>query len=180
MTQTSNTAQTATTLAAAHGDWRLDPTGTTVKLQTKSMWGLAKVKADFKATAGSASVTTDGAVTGSMTIDAASVSTGIKKRDDHLRSADFLEVDKYPSIAYTVRAVTVTADNKAKVDGELTVRGVTRNLALEATVADASPDALTLVAEVDLDRADWQITWAKMGARLDNHLVIRARFAKAE
>ncbi|MFZ5594341.1 MAG: YceI family protein [Pseudomonadota bacterium] len=66
-----------------------------------------------------------------ITIDAASVDTGHKKRDDHLRSPDFLNVAEFPEIAYKSTKVTFNGPSKATVDGNLTIAGVTKPVRLD-------------------------------------------------
>lgn len=63
-------------------------------------------------------------------IDAASVDTGFQKRDDHLRSPDFLNVVEFPEITYKSTKVVINADKSAVVDGNLTIAGVTKPVRL--------------------------------------------------
>lgn len=65
-----------------------------------------------------------------VTIDAASVDTGFQKRDDHLRSPDFLNVAEFPEITYKSTQVTLKDDGSATVQGSLTLAGVTKPVAL--------------------------------------------------
>lgn len=164
--------------AAAAGSWKLDPVATTIELRTKAMWGLAKVKAHFKAIEGSAVVSEDGRVSGTIVIDARSVDTKNSKRDTHLRSGDFFEVEKYPSFTYSVTGASPAAGGKTKLNGTFTVRDQTRPLDVLATTTENGPDRVTITAETELDRSQWGLTWAKMGAGLHNQLVITAQFTR--
>src|ERR1700678_135527 len=92
---------TAADLSAYAGSWTLDPSQTSIEFHTKAMW-VANVKGAFKAIEGSGTVGADGTVGGSIILDAASVDTKKKKRDDHLRTADFFEVSAFPTITFTV------------------------------------------------------------------------------
>lgn len=65
-----------------------------------------------------------------ITIDAASVDTGFPKRDDHLRTPDFFNVAEFPEIKYKSTKVTITGDNAATVEGNLTITGVTKPVTL--------------------------------------------------
>ena len=85
MVTTNHPTDVTGLLGGATGTWALDPSATTIELHTKAMWGLVKVKANFNALSGSATVTA-GAVNGALVIDAASVNSGNKKRDAHLRT----------------------------------------------------------------------------------------------
>jgi polyisoprenoid-binding protein YceI len=107
------------------GSWTLDASRSEVRLKTTSMWGLAPVKGVFRQVAGNGTVTPDGDVTGTITVTAASIDTKTKKRDQHLRSADFFDVDNYPLITFAVHQVKPSGSGVTVV-GSLTVRGRTR------------------------------------------------------
>jgi polyisoprenoid-binding protein YceI len=141
------------------------------------MW-LMNVKGAFKAIEGSGAVGADGSVSGSIVLDAASVDTNKKKRDNHLRTADFFEVDTYPTITFEVTNAHPKGAGKVELPGELTIHGATRPVTLLADV-DVTGSSATVSAEADIDRSAWGLTWAKMGAGLANHVVINARFTKA-
>ena len=81
------------------GAWTLDGARSSVGLSSKSMWNMVKVKGRFTQVTGAAAISAAGEATGTITVAAASVDTGIKKRDDHLRSADFFDAAKYPDIS---------------------------------------------------------------------------------
>lgn len=164
-------------LPVAGTTWRLDPAATTVELHTKAMWGMAKVVATFAATEGSGVVAEDGTLTGSLVIDAASVDSGQKKRDQHLRTADFFDVATYPTFVYAATGARVEAGGAITITGNLTAHGVTESLDVRGSVATAG-DTVTITGEADLDRSRWGIDWTKMGARLDNHLVVTAVFTR--
>jgi polyisoprenoid-binding protein YceI len=66
-----------------------------------------------------------------VTIDVNSINTNVAKRDEHLRSADFFDVAKYPSMTFTSKKVAKAGANKLKVTGDLTLHGVTREVVLD-------------------------------------------------
>jgi polyisoprenoid-binding protein YceI len=168
--------ETTVDLSAFAGSWTLDPSQTSVEFHTKAMW-VVNVKGTFKAIEGGGTVGADGGVTGSIVLDAASVDTRKKKRDDHLRTADFFEVNSFPTITVTVTGAHPKEAGKVDLTGTLTIHGTTRPLALRADVSVTEVSA-TVSTEVDIDRSEWGITWAKMGAGLKNHVVINARFTR--
>jgi polyisoprenoid-binding protein YceI len=97
-------------------------------------FGLAHHGGKFTTTTGN--VTLDAAKkTGSadITIDVASVNTGVPKLDDHLKSPDFFDVAKYPTITYKSRAFNFDGANLASIDGDLTIHGVTKPVKLTVT-----------------------------------------------
>jgi polyisoprenoid-binding protein YceI len=169
--------ETKADLSAFAGSWTLDPSQTSIEFHTKAMW-VTNVKGTFKAIEGSGTVDADGKVAGSIVVDAASVDTRKKKRDNHLRTADFFEVDSFPTITFTVTGAHPKDVGKVDLTGTLTIRGTTRPVALLADVSVTDASA-TVSAETDIDRSEWGLTWAKMGAGLKNHVVIKARFTRA-
>lgn len=127
------------------------------------MWGLARVKGAFADVTGEGEVGADGSARGSVTLDAASLDTGHAKRDAHLRSADFFDTDHYPTLVFTADSATPDARGNVEVAGRLTVHGTTRPLVFSARTTESTATAVTLTAEIDVERADFGITWNKGG-----------------
>jgi polyisoprenoid-binding protein YceI len=169
--------QSATDLSLVTGTWTLDPAKTTIEFHTKAMWVL-KVVGKAKATSGSATVDPDGSIAGTLVIDAASVDTGNKKRDTHLQSDDFFEVIKYPTMTYTATSGTLSPTGTLELQGNLTIHGQSRPINLTAE-ANTTGDTATVSAEFDIDRSEWGISWAKMGAGLQNRVVVTAHFVRS-
>jgi polyisoprenoid-binding protein YceI len=163
-------------LSAFAGSWSLDPGHTSVVFLTRAMWVL-NVRGAFKAIEGSATVGADGSVSGSIVLDASSVDTKKKKRDDHLRTADFFEVDAHPTITFSLTDAHPKGAGTVELTGTLTIRGTSRPITLIAEVS-ATDGSATVSSEFDIDRSEWGLKWAKMGAGLQNHVVINARFTK--
>jgi len=102
-----------------------------------------------------------------VTIDAASINTGGEDRDSHLRSADFFDVAKYPTITFVSTGVTPQGPRKATVKGNLTMHGVTKPVTLEAEVLGFSPDPWGgyrggFEARTQINRMDYGVSWSKM------------------
>jgi polyisoprenoid-binding protein YceI len=168
---------TTSDLSRFTGTWALDPERTSVTFRTQAMW-VVPVKGTAKALAGGAEITPDGAVTGTLVIDAASFDTKNRKRDDHLRSEDFLEVAKYPTIVFKVTGGRPAGGDLVEISGLLTVHGQTQSMTLQAEVGGSGNSAM-VSTEVEIDRRLWGVSWAKMGARLKNQVAIRAHFDRA-
>ena len=83
------------------GTWTLDPNRSTIEFRTKAMWILT-VNGTLRVTEGSGTVDGDGRVTGRLVVDANSIDTKNKRRDEHLRTADFFEVQNYPIMVFDV------------------------------------------------------------------------------
>lgn len=76
----------------------------------------------------------------SVEIDTASVSSNHAERDKHLRNADFLDVDKFPKSTFVSKKVEPAGDGKAKITGDLTLRGVTKEVVIDAAYVGGGPD----------------------------------------
>jgi polyisoprenoid-binding protein YceI len=176
MASTNNS--TAGALSRYTGTWRLDPAKTTVDFRTKAMWVLP-VKGIAKALSGEAQIGADGDAKGTLVIDAGSFDTKNKRRDDHLRTADFFEVVKYPTITFTADSVRSTGAGHLEVDGVLTVHGRSQPVTLKAEVSADGGSSATVATEVEIDRSLFGLSWSKMGAGLKNQVTIRAHFNRA-
>ena len=164
-------------VAGISGKWNLDAAQTTIEFHTKAMW-VFSVKGRFRALSGEGTVDDSGAVVGSLTFDAASVDTGNRRRDNHLRSADFFEVQTHPTFTYEVSRATLSGPGRATLDGLLTIKGTTRPLQVPVSFSRTG-DAADVEAEVaDIDRREWGLTWAKMGAGVHNRLLVHAHFVR--
>jgi polyisoprenoid-binding protein YceI len=99
-----------------------------------------------------------------VTIDAASIDTQVADRDAHLRSADFLDVERYPQLAFRSTRVEKAGGAGYRVTGELTLRGVTREVVLDAEFAGTGKDPwgnerAGFSARTSLDRRDFGLVW---------------------
>lgn len=151
------------TVAVQTGLWQLDASASTVALKHRTMWNLVTVKGVFAAVSGGGEVGPDGAVTGVLTLDAASLDTKNAKRDAHLRGADFFDADHHREITFAVRAAELAADSTVRVSGRLTVRGISRPTSFTARLTAADADALTLDAEFTVDRSEFGLGWNQLG-----------------
>ncbi|WP_089104209.1 YceI family protein [Streptomyces hyaluromycini] len=151
------------TVTVETGLWQLDPTASAVAVRHKTFWGLVAVKGTFAGVTGRGEVTADGAATGSVTIDAASLDTKNKKRDEHLRSADFFDAANHPEITFAVRGAERGPGDAVHVDGQLTVRGISRPQQATAKLVSADADGLTLEVEFTVVREEFGVTFNQMG-----------------
>ena len=161
------------------GAWTLDGAKSSVGLRTKSVWGLVKVNGVFGQVTGAAVISAAGEATGTITVAAASIDTGVKKRDDHLRSADFFDAAKYPDITFSATSVTLSGEN-ATVAGTLTVRDQTRPVTVGGAVSANGTDEISLDAELPVNRSQYGMSFNQLGMMsLDNIITIHAVFTKA-
>jgi polyisoprenoid-binding protein YceI len=160
------------------GPWTLDPARSTVHLRSKTMWGLVPVKGAFGQVSGEGVVAADGDVSGTLTVASASIDTRVKKRDEHLRSADLFDSATYPHFTFTAERLTLTSD-AATVAGTLQVRDRTRPLTFPATVTESADGTVQINAQVAIDRSDFGLTWNQLGmASMKNTLTISAAFTR--
>jgi polyisoprenoid-binding protein YceI len=160
---TTTSAVTATDLLVrSTGKWTLDPNQSRIDVAHRTLWGLVKVKGRFAGLDGHGHVDPDGFVSGSLSIEAASIDTGNKKRDDHLRSEDFFKVRTNPHITFEADTIQAEATGLL-VEGVLTAGGVSRLLRVPVVIRDTTEDAVTLEADVEIDRRDHGMTFNQMG-----------------
>ncbi|MEU2003144.1 YceI family protein [Rhodococcus sp. NPDC019627] len=164
-------------LSTLAGSWTLEPSRTSITFHTKGLW-IFGVTGSFHAVEGTATVGDDGGITGRLVVDATSLNTKNGKRDEHLRSADFFDVEKYPTIVFTAAGARPADPGHVHLDGDLTVHGQTRPLTVSAEVV-ATDDTATVSAEIHLDRSNWGMTYTKKGSRLATRVVVNAVFVKS-
>jgi polyisoprenoid-binding protein YceI len=146
--------------------WELDPAHSTAAFEIKHMM-LSTVRGEFGALTGSIAVTGGDVTTAvvTATIDVNSIDTRVAQRDTHLKSADFFDVAKYPTITFKSKQVTKTSAGTLKVTGDLTMHGVTKEVVLEVegpTPEMKDPWGNTRVgvhATTVLNRKDFGLTW---------------------
>jgi polyisoprenoid-binding protein YceI len=127
-----------TATAVPTGTWNLDPSHSKVGFSVKHL-GIATVRGEFKTFEGKVEVADDGTITASGTVDTASVNTAEDARDEHLRSADFFDAEKYPQITFTSTAIKADGD-ELEITGDLTLHGVTKPVTLKAEVTGTEED----------------------------------------
>ncbi len=100
------------------------------------------------------------------TIQASSINTGNKDRDDHLRSEDFFHVAEYPTLSFVSTGVEMTGENTAKLMGDLTIRGVTKpvvlDLEINGMVDFMGTTKAGFEAKTKINRKDFGLTWSKV------------------
>jgi polyisoprenoid-binding protein YceI len=156
-------ADVSALLAGPSSTWALDATRTTVAFRSSSFWGLLKVKGTFAKVEGTGQATAPDLVAGHLRIDAGSVNTGIGKRDDHLKSADFFDVEKFPTIGVTLDKAAVTGPDTLELDTTIMIRGTEQRVALPATVTVLDDGAVRLTTTTELNRQQFGVDGNMMG-----------------
>jgi polyisoprenoid-binding protein YceI len=163
---------------ALAGEWQLDPARSTVSLQSKSM-GI-RVRGVFRQVTAEGTISPAGEVRGTMTIATASIDTKNKRRDTHLRSADFFDSDNYPDITFAADSIRPSGQGATvTVSGALSIRDQTRPMTFDATAAVQGNGEVWLDAQVPINRVDFGLTWNWMGLMsVDNVLTVHAVFTR--
>ena len=145
------------------GVWSLDPDRSTVNFKIKNFWGLINVKGRFTDVSGDGQVTGKGAIFGRLDIQVASLRTGIGKRDEHLRSADFFDADRYPDISVVVTALEPATGNDAALRATFSIKGVTAEVPLPVHVIALDDGSVQVSAKTEIDRDQFDIGWNRLG-----------------
>jgi polyisoprenoid-binding protein YceI len=145
--------------------WSLDPHHTSVTFSAKHL-GVATVRGKFGQVEANLELDdADDPTTGrgKVIIKAASIDTGSEQRDGHLKSADFLDVEKYPDIVFTLKSITSDGDH-FHVVGDLTIKDITKEITLDYEHSGSVVDPFgnvkvggTLTGSIN--RSDWGLTW---------------------
>ncbi|MGW2730837.1 YceI family protein [Streptomyces sp. NPDC001494] len=153
------------------GTWLFDPPHTAIRFIAKHV-GMAHVHGRFTRFTGGIRVTpdvTDSQV--SVRIDASSIATGNKTRDNHLRSADFLDVERYPYIDFTSNRFVYRGGSRWTLNGTLTMHGTSRSVGLDTTYLGTVNGGYeqelccAALAKAELHREDFTLNWRSMLAR---------------
>ncbi len=147
----------------AAGVWKVDPAHAEIAFVGRHFM-LTKVRGRFTGVDGTVTVADDPAATVvEATIDMASVSSGDQARDDHLRSPDFFDVERWPTAEF--RSTDLSWDGRrGTLTGDLTIKGATRPVTLEVGYLGAVTDPwggerAVFDATGRIDREDWGLTW---------------------
>jgi polyisoprenoid-binding protein YceI len=147
-------------LSLPTGTWKVDPVHSSVEFQVKHL-GIATVKGQFKQFEGTLEVGADGAHAHGKAI-VESVDTREPQRDAHLRSADFFDAENHPEITFESTDIRQLDEDTFEIEGKLTIHGVTRTLALQATLEGTETDPqgnprVGLSAAAQISRSDYDM-----------------------
>ncbi len=164
----------------ARGTWSLDPAGSAVEFHVKHFWAVITVHGHFERVEGEGTVDEAGKISGELRIDAASLTTKNGRRDKHLRSAEFFDVEHQPTVVVTVRGLVPEGRSVLKGQATLDAAGHRQDLAPMVEVVEAPSDAVVLRAEVVVDRTAFGMTWSPLKmASSDARVVVNARFVRS-
>ena len=173
--------------------WNLDGTHSGINFAVRHMV-VSKVRGRFAAFSGTLELDDSDFAqsTIDVTIDASSIDTGTAQRDDHLRSADFFDVAKFPTLRYTSKRIEKLGKDRFRVIGDLTIRDVTREVPLDVEYGGRGKDPwgnerAGFSASAAIDRKDFGLQWNQVletggvlvGDKVDIDLDIQAVKAAA-
>lgn len=145
--------------------WSIDTTHSAINFNARHMM-IAKVRGSFETFSGTIEFDEEdpAASTVDIEIDAASINTGEDQRDGHLRSADFLDVANHPTLTFYSTEVEQTGDSRGKLIGDLTIRGVSRQVVLDVEYAGTAKSpwgtmSAGFSAATTINRKDWGLNW---------------------
>lgn len=145
------------------GTWTLDPAHTEIGFSVRHA-GISKVRGQFSDVTGQLHVAEDAAQsTGEVVVGMASVDTKNETRDNHVRSEEFFDVANHPEMTYKITGLNLT-DGEGTVSGELTLRGVTKPVELDAEFNGVAVDAFGVTragftASTAISRKEFNVTW---------------------
>ena len=148
--------------------WNIDPDHTVAEFVVRHMMA-CNVHGQFNRIAGVLNFDPGGVAAASLEveIDVAGLYTGIDRRDNHLRSPDFFDVEKYPKITFKSTNVEQTGSNRSKATGDLTIHGITRSVVLDVEWFGPSQfqdedqlyTTMGFAATTSVNREDFGMTW---------------------
>lgn len=174
-------------------EWNLDTAHSSINFSVRHMV-FAKVRGRFGTWSGKLELDPQDLTRGSVEveIDSASIDTGIADRDAHLRSADFLDVERFPKLRFKSTKVEKAGGDRYRVHGELTICDVTRAVVLETEYGGQGKDPwgnqrIAFAATTSLDRRDFGLRWNQVleaggvvvGERVDVEIEVEAVKAAA-
>ncbi len=146
------------------GDYVLDPSHTHVGFVGRHLM-VSKVRGAFEKVEGRVRVGETLANSSfEVTVDVASVATRDEKRDGHLRSADFFDVERFPQLSFRSTLIEPAADNRYAITGDLTIRDQTHPVTLDVEFLGAQKtpwgtESAGITASAEIDREQWGLTW---------------------
>ncbi|WP_405939025.1 YceI family protein [Streptomyces sp. NBC_00726] len=161
----TTTADVDPALAALTGDYAIDPAHSSIGFTVRHAM-VTNVRGSFAEHEGSLKLdgSDPGNSTASIDVKIASVDTGIKDRDGHLVSGDFFDVEKFPLMTFRSTSAEQLGGDKYRVTGDLTIKDVTRPLAIDLEFNGSATDVygnerVGFEGGAEILRSDWGLTW---------------------
>ena len=166
----------------APGAWEIDGSHSAASFSVKHLM-VSRVRGRFGTLSGTVTIADDPTQSSvEVTIDTASINTNDHKRDEHLRSADFFDVERFPALTFHSTGVRHVKGARWEVDGELTIRDTTRPVTLDLELVGVESDPwggqrVGFEAKTEIDREEFGLTW---NAALESGGVVVGRKVRIE
>lgn len=153
-----------TNLSIPTGTWEIDPAHSSANFSARHLM-VSKVRGSFKSFHGTITIAEDPLQsTSEVEIDAASIDTRDEQRDGHLKSPDFLDVEKFPTIVFTSTSVKPRGGDEYDFTGDLVIHGVTRPVELDLTFTGLQKDPwggtrIGFEANTEISRKEFGLEW---------------------
>lgn len=157
--------------------WRIDPVRSRVEFNAKASWGMAAVKGTFSRYRGTLDLGVRPAI--ELTLDGDSLDTKNARRDKHLRSPDFFDVEAHPQLRFVSESASLDGEHLT-VEGRLHARGASMPVSVHATLRPIG-DELEVEANTETDHHELGMTWNFLGMlRTPSRLTIKGRLVREE
>lgn len=166
----------STLMAQSH--YKVDPAHTSINFKVKHK-GITFVNGKFEKF--------DGGIIGSLdkieqarvffNVEVSSVNTSVPKRDEHLRNADFFDVEKYPAMTFESTRIEKVDENRYKMHGKLQIKDVTDDVAFDVTFGgrvsgENGAETIGFIAESSINRLDYNVSYSPDGAAIGREVMI--------
>lgn len=154
--------------------WEIDPEDSRIEFSIGKS-PLHRVRGRFQGVHGSVVSTADalGNARAEIEIDAASIDTRFRMRDWHLRTGQFLNAKRFPTISFVSTHADELGQNTLRVTGDLTIRGITRRVAIDATIVRRDDKSAHIAAETTVNVRDFRIGPRAMGLVVGNAVTVQ-------
>ena len=147
--------------AVPAGTYNIDPSHSNVGFEVKHM-GIATVRGAFKKFEGTVEAGDNLTLKG--TVETSSVDTGDENRDGHLQGPEFFDAAQYPQITFTSTGAEAGADGKLTLNGDITIKGITKPIVLTGAVGEGGEDPwgnqrIGFEVEGKIDRREFELKW---------------------
>ena len=145
--------------------WQIDPAHSEINFTVRHMM-ISNVRGRFEKFSGTVEFdeTNPANSTVDVEIEASSISTREPQRDAHLRSPDFLDVEKFPTLSFKSKRVEVLDENRGRITGDLTIRDITREAVMDVEYSGQSKSpwgstSAGFTARTRISRKEWNLNW---------------------
>jgi polyisoprenoid-binding protein YceI len=157
------TLETLLTDSDNAGEWTLDPDRSSITFKIRNMWGLVNVKGKFTEFSADGRLAENVSVAGRLEVQVASLDTGIGRRDKHLLSADFFDVERFPQISVVITALRPTGARGADLRASFTIKGRTEPVPLPVTITELDDGSVQISGETEIERSQFDVGTSMLG-----------------